>query len=146
MEEELQRLKRLLVAFGVVTLLLLVGFVIFVSTEIRHLKSQIATRPEVTEKVIERPAAFNFPTVEELRGEPGKTVVGPQGEPGAKGEKGDPGAPGRDGRDGADGKDGRDGKNGASARELELCKLPITLEIGQRFVGTDLCLPIEVGL
>lgn len=139
MDAELRRLKKLLILFGVVTLLLLVGFVVFVSLELRHLKSQI-TQPVTTEKVIEK-SPLNIPSIAELKGEPGKTVIGPQG---LQGEKGAQGLPGKDGQNGIDGKDGRDGKDGANAREIELCKLAVTHEIGQRFVGTSICLPIEV--
>lgn len=152
MNDEIQRLKRLLIVFGVITLLLLVGFVIFVSFELRHLKSQISIQPRET--VIERPAALEFPTIQALKGDKGDSVVGSKGD---KGDKGDPGQVDyaalaalvrqtvQEQPKPENGVNGQDGKDGANAREIELCKLPVTLEIGQRFVGTTICLPIEVG-
>ena len=48
------------------------------------------------------------------RGEPGKTVVGPQGAKGDKGDRGEPGPTGPPGPSGAPGEDGADGTDGTA--------------------------------
>lgn len=144
MDKEYQRLKRLLIIFGVLVILALAFFVTFVTAELRHLKFQISTQPTHTETVIEKPTPAQLPTLAELKGEKGDSI---------KGDKGDTAQvdyslvkqyiqeivdripkP----------KDGRNGDNGVNGREIEMCRLPDSKEYGQRYVGTTICTPIEV--
>lgn len=80
-----------------------------------------------------------------IRGEPGLSIIGAPGLNGKDGKDGATGAQGVAGVDGASGDPGDKGDQGTagtSGRELEFCT-QLDGTIGQRYVGTRFCNPIE---
>jgi len=141
-DAEYKRLRRLVIIFAILVLLVFFAAIVYGSYELRHLRAQIADRPAQAERVIEKPI-----TLEPIQGIQGiQGVEGPKGDPApiVPGPPGPVGAPGTNGKDGVDGKDGEDGKDGSNGREIELRKNPESLETEWRYVGTKIWQVVEV--
>lgn len=126
----------------------MLGVFVYVSVQISEVRSALVKYESQPVKIIERV------TPEVVHGKDGVSITGPKGDTGEKGDKGDTAQVDYSQVDSRIDQKvtamfstlpiPKDGEIGPAGREIELCKL-LDGTLGQRYVGTLMCNPIEVA-
>lgn len=150
------RLVRIIVFSWLLGLGIIIGLVFYFSSQIKNLKYEVSQTISLTQQK---------PLTNDL-----KPLVGPEGPQGPEGIQGPSGVAGAQGIPGTNGLNvtldqvtavvqdyptanpplqglkGNPGKNGTNGREIELCYMDDGITLGQRYVGSEDCNPIEGSL